>query len=111
VSPIADLLALAASHGLHLSAEDVTVNEAGLDYRVVLATDRAGRRWVLRQPRRADVSEGMAAEARILDLVRPALAAVGVAVPDWQLCEPGLIAYPALPGPARRTRPDPVRTG
>ncbi|WP_432543358.1 macrolide 2'-phosphotransferase [Kineococcus sp. SYSU DK002] len=98
MSTIGAVLALAASHGLHLSAEDATVNEAGLDYRVVMATDTAGRRWVLRQPRRPDVTAGMAAEARILDLVSPTLAADGIAVPDWQVREPGLIAYPALPG-------------
>lgn len=93
-----DVLALAATHGLHLSAQDATAVEAGLDYRVVMAADPAGRRWVLRRPRRPDVSAGMAAEARILDLVRPVLAADGVAVPDWRVRETDLIAYPALPG-------------
>ncbi|MFC8046325.1 macrolide 2'-phosphotransferase [Nocardia sp. NPDC057353] len=98
MSTIDDVIALAAEHGLHLTAEGATVNEAGLDYRVVMAADETGRRWVLRLPRRADVSAGMAAELRILDLVRPALAADGVAVPDWQHRTPELIAYPALPG-------------
>ena len=36
---VTDALSLAARHDLHLSADDVTVNEAGLDYRVVLASD------------------------------------------------------------------------
>ncbi|MFP8883084.1 MULTISPECIES: macrolide 2'-phosphotransferase [Streptomyces] len=98
MNTIDDLIALAAVHGLHLSAQDATVNEAGLDYRVVMAFDTSGRRWVLRVPRRADVSEGMAAERRILDLVAPVLAEDGVAVPDWQVRSPELIAYPALPG-------------
>lgn len=74
------------------------MNEAGLDYRVVMAFDAGRRRWVLRLPRRPDVSEGMAAETRILGLVGPALAIDGVAVPDWQVRSPELIAYPALPG-------------
>src|SRR5687768_11476239 len=71
MSTIDDVIALAASHGLQLSAGGASVNEAGLDYRVVMADDTTGRRWVLRVPRREDVSEGMAAEARILDLVAP----------------------------------------
>ncbi|URN11433.1 macrolide 2'-phosphotransferase [Streptomyces radiopugnans] len=98
MNTIDDVIALAAAHGLRLSARDATVNEAGLDYRVVMASDVSGRRWVLRVPRRADVSEGMDAERRILDLVAPVLAEDGVAVPDWQVRSPELIAYPALPG-------------
>ena len=42
----------------------------------------------------------MAAEVRILDLVAPVLAAEGVAVPDWQVRAPDLLAYPVLPGTA-----------
>ncbi|TDK23908.1 aminoglycoside phosphotransferase [Arthrobacter crusticola] len=98
MSTLDEVIALAASHDLHVSAEGATVNEAGLDYRVVMAYDETGRHWVLRIPRRTDVSEGMAAEARILDFVAPVLAAYGVAVPDWQVRAPELIAYPALPG-------------
>ncbi|MFD6856884.1 macrolide 2'-phosphotransferase [Rhodococcus sp. NPDC060090] len=93
-----DATSLAAAHGLHLSAEDATVNEAGLDYRVVMASDDAGQRWVLRVPRRDDVSAGMATEMRILDLVSPVLAEDSIAVPHWQIRAPELIAYPALPG-------------
>ncbi|MFF8960338.1 macrolide 2'-phosphotransferase [Streptomyces sp. NPDC014894] len=98
MSTVDDVIALAAAHGAHLSARDATVNEAGLDYRVVMASDATGRRWVLRVPRRADVSEGMAAETRVLGLVAPVLAEDGVAVPDWRIRSPELIAYPALPG-------------
>ncbi|MFF0531835.1 macrolide 2'-phosphotransferase [Nocardia amikacinitolerans] len=98
MNTIDDVIALAATHGPRLSAQDATVNEAGLDYRVVMASDATGQRWVLRVPRRADVSAGMAAEARVLDLVTPVLAEDGVAVPDWQIRSPELIAYPALPG-------------
>lgn len=93
-----DAVSLAAVHGLHLSAEDATVNEAGLDYRVVMASDTTGQRWVLRVPRRKDVSAGMAAEMRILDLVSPVLTEAHVAVPHWQIHTPQLIAYAALPG-------------
>lgn len=92
------IVSLAAEHGLHLRLASATSTEAGLDYRVVMAEDTAGQPWVLRVPRRPDVVEGMAAEARILDLVSPVLAAEGVAVPDWRVRSPELIAYPALPG-------------
>jgi macrolide phosphotransferase len=98
MSSIDDIVALAASYGVHLVPATADLNEAGLDYQVVMASESSGRRWVLRVPRRPDVSAGMAAEARILDLVGPALATDGVAVPDWQVREPDLIAYPALPG-------------
>lgn len=98
MSTLDDVIGLAASHGLHVSAEGATVNEAGLDYRVVMASEETGRRWVLRIPRRTDMSEGMAAEVRILDLVSPVLGSDGVAVPDWRVHAPELIAYPALPG-------------
>lgn len=93
-----DALGLAASHGLRLSADGATVVEAGLDYRVIMAADETAHRWVLRIPRRPDVSEGMVAEVRILDFVAPALRAEKVSVPDWQIRTPELIAYPALPG-------------
>lgn len=95
---VEDVVALAAAHGLALTARGATVTEAGLDYRVVMADDDGDRRWVLRVPRRPDVAGGMAAELRILDLVAPVLAADGVAVPDWHVRSPELIAYPALPG-------------
>ncbi len=43
------LYALAARHGLKLHGP-LTVNELGLDYRIVIATVDDGRRWVLRIP-------------------------------------------------------------
>ncbi|MCC3269163.1 macrolide 2'-phosphotransferase [Arthrobacter gengyunqii] len=98
MNTLEDAIALAASHGLQVSADGATLNEAGLDYRVVMASDATGRRWVLRIPRRTDVSQSMAGEVRILNLVAPVLAAEGIAVPDWQIIAPDLIAYPALPG-------------
>ncbi|PWH04923.1 aminoglycoside phosphotransferase [Brachybacterium endophyticum] len=98
MNTIEDALALARSHDLHLRRETATINDAGLDYRVVIAEDTEGLRWVLRQPRRRDVAEAMAEEARVLNLVAPVLATVNVAVPNWRLWCPDLIAYPALPG-------------
>ncbi len=52
------LYALAARHGLKLHGP-LTVNELGLDYRIVIATVDDGRRWVLRIPRRAEVSASL----------------------------------------------------
>lgn len=98
MSTLDDALDLAASHGLRPSPDGATVIEAGLDYRVIMATDETGNRWVLRIPRREDVPEGMAAEVRILDFVAPALRSEKVAVPDWRIRTPELVAYPALPG-------------
>lgn len=98
MTPLEDALARAAAHDLHVDPSTAELLEAGLDFRVVLAAEPAGRRWVLRVPRRPDVAAGLAAERRILDLVAPALAAEGVAVPDWQVQAADLVAYPALPG-------------
>ncbi len=62
------LYALAARHGLKLHGP-LTVNELGLDYRIVIATVDDGRRWVLRIPRRAEVSAKVEPEARVLAML------------------------------------------
>lgn len=90
-----EILARAHAHGLALDPASLRIEEAGLDYRVAFARAADGRDWVLRLPRRPDVAREMAAEAAVLDLVRPALS---VAVPDWQIRSETLIAYPLLPG-------------
>ncbi|MGQ5490742.1 macrolide 2'-phosphotransferase [Thauera sp. ZXT1-4] len=92
---VADTLALAARHGLHLVGA-VIFNETGLDFRVGFATDTAGRRWVLRIPRRDDVQPKIEREAQILDFVRRRLP---VEVPDWRVRSPDLVAYPMLTDP------------
>lgn len=106
MDPLEDALHRAAAHDLHLVAEGARVEEAGLDYRVVMADDADGLRWVLRVPRRPDVATGMDAEVRVLDLVGPVLAAEGVAVPDWRVRSADLVAYPALPGAPGLTMAD-----
>lgn len=73
------LYALAARHGLKLHGP-LTVNELGLDYRIVIATVDDGRRWVLRIPRRAEVSAKVEPEARVLAMLKNRLP---FAVPDW----------------------------
>ncbi len=91
-----DVRALAARHGLDLEPGTVRFEEAGLDYRVAFAAaSGTGEQWVLRIPRRPDVAAKVAGERRILDFVRPRLAA---AVPDWRIAGPELVAYPRLPG-------------
>lgn len=89
------LIELAAHHGLHLDADSLQINEAGLDYRVAFARAADGADWVLRVPRRADVSAKLAVERRILEFIGPRLS---VAVPRWQVCSEELVAYRRLPG-------------
>lgn len=86
---------LAADHGLAVDPRSIRFNDAGLDYQVAFATAQDSTPWVLRIPRRDDVSEKFADESRILQLVRKRLS---TAVPDWRIEDTGLIAYPALPG-------------
>lgn len=89
------LTTLAARHGLELDGESLVINELGLDFRVAIARTTDGERWVLRVPRRAEVMERAATEGRLLKAVAPHLS---VAVPDWRIHTPQLIAYPLLPG-------------
>lgn len=89
------LVELAARHGLEVAADGMRVSEAGLDYRVAFARAADGTDWVLRVPRRPDVSAKLDEERRILAFVGPRLS---VAVPDWRVCTEELVAYPRLPG-------------
>jgi macrolide phosphotransferase len=85
----------ARRHGLDLVGK-LNINELGLDFRVVTASDRDGRSWVLRIPRRGDMIDKIERENRILSLLRPRLP---FAVPDWRIVSAELVAYPELPGP------------
>jgi len=91
----ADLHALAARHGLRLTGP-LSINELGLDYRIVIAAVDDGPRWVLRIPRRADVGAKIEREARALAMLRSRLP---FAVPDWRVASAELIAYPMLEDP------------
>lgn len=91
----AELVELAARHGLAVDVASIHVNEAGLDYRVAFARTADGADWVLRIPRRPDVSAKLAEERRILEFIGPRLT---VAVPRWEVCSPDLVAYRRLPG-------------
>ena len=59
----------------------------------MIATDEGGARWVLRIPRRADVSAKVEQEARALAMLGRHLP---FAVPDWRIATPELVAYPLL---------------
>ena len=99
-----ELLSAARNHGLVLGREEFVLNESGLDFIAGFGRDAAGTEWVLRVPRRADVLTSAEYEARALGLVRDRLP---VAVPDWKVNEPQLIAYPRLPGmPAATIEPE-----
>lgn len=87
--------ALALRHGLELSA-NLDINELGLDFRVVMASDRSGTPWVLRIPRRADVIKKIHRESRTLELLKKQ---VPFAVPDWRIVSGELVAYPRLNEP------------
>ncbi|GHD09360.1 macrolide 2'-phosphotransferase [Zhihengliuella salsuginis] len=89
------LVQLAARHDLALQPDSLRVNEAGLDYQVALAQDAAGDGWVLRVPRRDDVSAKIHDERRILEFLAPRLS---VEIPDWRVAAADLVAYPLLPG-------------
>lgn len=99
-----DLLGAARNHGLVLERDGFELNESGTDFIAGFGRDADGMHWVLRVPRRADVLTSAEYEARALELVRPHLP---VAVPDWKVNEPQLIAYPRLPGvPAATIDPE-----
>lgn len=86
---------LAARHGLVLQPHTLSHNASGLDFAVTYAQASDGITWVLRQPRRPEVWASAEREARILQSVRSHLP---VAIPDWKIATPELIAYPRLPG-------------
>lgn len=88
----AELRELAARHGLRLQGP-LAINELGLDYRIVISAVEGGTRWVLRIPRRADVSAKVEKEARALAMLRQHLP---FAVPDWRIATSELVAYPLL---------------
>lgn len=95
-----ELLSCAAQNGLQLQPDPFEVNESGLDFFVAFAQDDYGQAWVLRKPRRSDVWERAVNEQKVLKVVAKHLP---LAVPDWRIFTPNLIAYPLLTG-------DPIAT-
>jgi aminoglycoside phosphotransferase (APT) family kinase protein len=93
----AELVAAAAREGLRITPDTGELDTMGLDYLVVHGRDGDGVRWIVRSPRRADVRDNAAREARTLRAVAPVLAP-SIAVPDWRIFAPDVIAYPRLEG-------------
>lgn len=87
-----DILKLAERNGLQLK-DEMTFNEMGIDFKVCFATTLDGKPWVLRIPRRKDLGDQIEKEGKILSLAKQHLS---VAVPDWQIANQELIAYPLL---------------
>jgi macrolide phosphotransferase len=87
-----DILTLAARHNLHLK-DEMTFNEMGIDFKVVFASAKDNTSWVLRIPRRGNMGGRILEESKILALVNNYLS---VAVPNWKIANPELIAYPLL---------------
>jgi macrolide phosphotransferase len=86
--------AIARRHGLTLFGE-IERNELGLDFFAAFANDESGTPWAVRIPRRPDVLPRAQNEARVLELLKGRLP---VAVPDWRIVSPEMIAYPKLVG-------------
>lgn len=87
-----NILKLAARYGLQLQ-DEMTFNEMGIDFKVVFVKTLDGNPWVLRIPRRDDLGEQIELERKILSLAKNHLS---VAVPDWKIASPELLAYPLL---------------
>lgn len=83
---------LTEKHGLVIT-DDINFNDMGIDFRVGIVTDINGQKWILRIPRREDMSVQIEEEKHILDLVKKHLS---VEVPDWRIANHELIAYPLL---------------
>ena len=63
---------LTEKHGLIIT-DDITFNDMGIDFRVGMVTDINGQKWILRIPRREDMSVQIEEEKHILDLVKKQL--------------------------------------
>ncbi|WP_194777821.1 macrolide 2'-phosphotransferase [Pararhodonellum marinum] len=87
-----EITKLAEKHGLRLK-DEMSFNEMGIDFKVCFAEAMDGTAWVLRIPRRNDLGEQIEQEGKILKLAGEHLS---VAVPDWKIANPELIAYPLL---------------
>ncbi|VTP95730.1 macrolide 2'-phosphotransferase [Sphingobacterium daejeonense] len=83
---------LTEKHGLVIT-DDINFNDMGIDFRVGIVTDINGQKWILRIPRREDMSVQIEEEKHILDLVKKHLS---VEVPDWEIANHELIAYRLL---------------
>ncbi|MBT0810474.1 macrolide 2'-phosphotransferase [Litoribacter ruber] len=91
---IDDIQKLTKSNGLAVK-EDLVFNDMGIDFKVVFATTEDGKKWLLRIPRRKDLGEQIEEEKKILELAGKYLS---IQVPNWQIANSELVAYPLLEG-------------
>ncbi len=89
------VLRAALDSGLIVDASTLRRDESGSDFVVYHCSDLSGRKWILRFPRRVEVAERVPAERQLLDLVRDY---IRIPVPDWQVADERLVAYPKLSG-------------
>lgn len=75
--------------------DSMKLNESGLDFQVVHATDDKGNRWILRLPRRDDSMAKSEVEKQVLNIVSRTLS---IEVPVWSVCTDEMIAYKQLSG-------------
>lgn len=75
--------------------DSMKINESGLDFQVVHATDDKGNRWILRLPRRDDSMAKTEVEKQVLNIVSRILS---IEVPVWSVCTDEMIAYKQLSG-------------
>ncbi|KAB8138868.1 phosphotransferase [Gracilibacillus oryzae] len=89
------VLEIAKQHNIILNRESFSINDSGLDFRVIFAKDSDGQQWVLRLPRRLDVIPTAQTEKKILDTVGTRLS---IQTPDWDIFSKEMIAYKLLNG-------------
>lgn len=92
---VADLIRRAREHRFELFAASKELDKSDSDFVVAHAEDVAGVPWVLKAPGSEDVIVRADIERRVLNLVQSHLP---VAVPDWRLFAPDLIAHPRMAG-------------
>ncbi|MEU4727707.1 MULTISPECIES: macrolide 2'-phosphotransferase [unclassified Streptomyces] len=81
--------------GVELDPATARPDESGWDFHVTHIMDTGGSPWILRRPRHPQAARQLATEGAVLAAVRDRLP---VAVPNWRLQTPRLVAYPRLPG-------------
>ncbi|MFC5711942.1 macrolide 2'-phosphotransferase [Thalassorhabdus alkalitolerans] len=104
MNKIKEITESAKRNGIIIEEDSVKINESGLDFQVVHATDQKGDRWILRLPRRDDSMAKTEVEKQVLDLVSRTVA---FEVPVWTVYTDAMIAYKQLSGiPAGTVDPE-----
>lgn len=84
---------LAEKHGLFINSNTLTVDESGVDFKVVFTKDINDEKWLLRIPRRKESMRSAEREKKALDLLGNY---VSFEVPNWSIFSDELIAYKLL---------------